>query len=232
MEEINIKDLFEFFRSKIRIIILVTLVVVLIGALYSLFFVKPEYEATTTLLLTGATSTNENNQITGGITQSDINLNSGLVSTYREIIKSKTVLKDVINTLDIDYTVADLANHIAVSTVSDAEMISIKVTSTNAEETALIANELASKFKEVVKEKYKIDNISEMDKAEVPTLPVNVNIVKQIIIYAIIGIVLSAAIVFAMFYFDTSLKDAKQLERMGLVVLTSIPQKMEEGGRR
>ena len=234
MEDINIKELFEFFISKLRIIILVTLVIVLVGAIYSLFFVEPEYKSTTTLLLTGNLKNNANNQKEDGasITHNDLTLNSELVSTYREIIKSKTVLRDVINTLDLDYSVEGLAGNITVATVSDAEMISITVKSKAAEETALIANELAVKFKEVIKEKYGMDNVSEMDRAEVPTIPTNVNIVKQIIIYILVGFVVASAIVLTMFYFDTSLKDANQIEKMGLAVLTSIPQKMEEGGKK
>lgn len=236
MEEINIKDLFEFFLSKIKIVILVTLVAVLIGAVYSLFFQDPVYESTTRLVLTGttqATGTNNNQTVDGTtITQNDLNLNAKLVATYREIIKSKTVLKDVINTLDLDYTVSQLQGNISVSTVSDTEMISITVKSKKAEEAAQIANELASQFSERIREIYNIENISVIDKAEVQSTPVNVNIVKQIMIYALIGLVLSLAVVFAMFYFDTTLKDAAQIEKMGLTVLTSIPEKMEEGGKR
>ena len=235
MEEINIKDLFKFFLSKIKIVILVTLVVVLCGAVYSLFFQEPLYEATTTLVLTGTTqATGMNNQTIEGvtITQNDLNLNSKLVATYREIIKSKSVLKDVIATLDLDYTVSSLQDSISVSTVSDTEMISLTVKSINAEEAAEIANELADKFSEQIKEIYNIENISIIDKAEVQNSPVNVNITKQIIIYALIGLILSFAIIFIMFYFDTTLKDAAQIEKMGLTVLTSIPEKIDEGGRK
>jgi len=111
-------------------------------------------------------------------------------------------------------------------------MISITVESKAAEQAAQIANELADRFSEQIKEIYNIENISIIDKAEVQTVPVNVNIVKQLIIYALIGLVLSLAIVFAMFYFDTTLKDAAQIEKLGLTVLTSIPEKMEEGGKK
>lgn len=231
MEEINIKELFNFFVSKLRIIIIVTLVVVLIGAMYSLFLKTPVYESMTTLVLTGTAEASGNNS-GSAITQNDINLNSKLVSTYREVIKSKTVLKDVINTLGLDYTVNELSNKISVSTVSDTEMIQITVESTKPEETAKVANELAEKFSEQIKEIYKIENISIIDRAEVPTAPADSSIAKQVVIYALIGIVLSFAIVFAMFYFDTTLKEASQVEKLGLTVLTSVPEKKEDGGKK
>lgn len=236
MEEINIKDLFEFFISKLKIIILITLVVVLIGAIYSMFFLEPEYESTTTLVLTGTTQANNANNtqnIEGeAITQNDLNLNSKLVATYREVIKSKTVVKDVINTLDLEYTYSQLKNKISVSTVQDTEMISITVRTQKADEAAIIANELSSKFSDQIKEIYNIENISIIDKAEANTTPININIVKQVVIYILIGLVISCAIVFVMFYFDNTLKDAEQVEKLGLTVLTSIPQKIEEGGRK
>ena len=237
MEEINIKNLFEFFISKIRVIILITIIAVLLGSIYSLFFVKPAYEATTTLVLTGTAEangkTNEKTSTEEGvtITQNDVNLNSKLVATYREIIKSKTVLKDVINTLNLDYTTGGLYKKIKVSTVADTEMISITVESDKAEEAAAIANELASIFSEQIKEIYNIENISIIDKAEVQTVPINVNIVKQLVIYVLIGGALGSAVIFIMFYFDTTLKEASQVEKLGLTVLTSIPEKQKDGGK-
>ena len=233
MEEINIKDLLEFFMSKLKFIILITLIVVLAGAVYSMVCVKPEYESTTTLVLTG-TASSSNNQAEGGesITQNDLNLNSKLVATYREIIKSKTVLNDVIDTLGLEYKYNVLKNMISVSTVSNTEMISLTVRASKADEAADIANALATKFSEQIKEIYNIENISVIDKAEPDNVPVNINIAKQVIIYVLIGLVVACGIVFVMFYFDNTLKDASQVERLGLTVLTSIPQKMEEGGRR
>ena len=236
MEEINIKDLFEFFISKIRIITLVVLIVVLIGAVYSLCFQDPMFESTTNIVLTGTASASGSttSKVEGGeaITQNDINLNSKLVATYREIIKSKTVLKDVINTLDLEYTTKELYRNITVSTVSDTEMISITVKSLNAEEAAKVANKLAEIFSENIKEIYNIENISIIDKAEIESVPTNINVVKQLIIYFLIGFVVACGIVFVLFYFDTTLKDASQIEKMGFVVLTSIPERIEEGGKK
>ena len=235
MEEINIKDLFEFFISKIRIITLVILIVVLIGAVYSLCFQEPMFESTTNMVLTGtASASGSTTNIEGGeaITQNDINLNSKLVATYREIIKSKTVLKDVINTLDLEYTTKELYRNITVSTVADTEMISITVKSLNAEEAAKVANKLAEIFSENIKEIYNLENISIIDKAEIEYVPTNLNVVKQLIIYFLIGFVVACGIVFVLFYFDTTLKDASQIEKMGFVVLTSIPERIEEGGKK
>lgn len=233
MEDINIKELFGFYISKLRILIFITLLVVLAGAAYSLFFQKPAYESMTTLVLTGTTdSSGTSGADQTVITQNDITLNSKLVATYREVIKSKTVVKEVIDNLELDYTVKELSDMIKVASVSETEMISISVQGMDAPETAKIANELADVFSLKIVDIYNIDNISIIDRAEVPTTPININVVKQIVIYFLVGVVVASALIFVMFYFDTTLKDQSQIEKLGLNVLCSVPLKQEDGGRR
>ena len=90
MEEINIKDLFNFFISKIKIIGIIVGVFVILGVLYVKFLQVPMYHSATTLILVS-----DNNNNNSAAMQSDINLNKNLVSTYSEIVKSRTVLKKV-----------------------------------------------------------------------------------------------------------------------------------------
>lgn len=227
MEEINIKELFAFYLSKMRMILIIVFVTILAGAVYALFFQEPTYESTTRLVLTG-TATAAGNTDDAGITQNDLNLNSKLVATYREFIKSKTVLKEVIASLGLDYTVSELENMISVSSVTNTEMINIAVSGKNAEEVADIANELASIFSLKIVDVYNIDNIYVVDKAEVNSVPVNINVTKQLAIYTLVGIVLATIIVFVMFYFDTTIKEESQVEKLGLSVLCSVPLKQDE----
>ena len=100
MEEINLQDLFKYFISKILLIILVTVFFGLIGSLYLLFVQTPMYKSTTTLLLANVSGMDGSSS---SITTNDITLNQKLVSTYREIIKSRKVLKQVIDNLELDY---------------------------------------------------------------------------------------------------------------------------------
>jgi len=223
MEDINLKELFKIFYKKIGIVVLITLFVVLIGAIYSFVVDKPTYEAKTRLVLTGTT---------GEITATDLTLNSKLVSTYREVIKSRTVLKEVIGTLGLSYTVDQLMGMINVTSVQDTEMISIAVKSENAKEASEIANELAKEFSEQIVDIYNIENISIIDRAEVPTETINQSIVKSLAIYIIIGFILACVVIFIIYYFDTTLKEEAQLENMGLVVLATVPKMMEEKGKR
>ena len=51
MEEINLKELFNYFMSKISILIIVLLLVIILGNIYSLFIKTPLYQSTTKLVL-------------------------------------------------------------------------------------------------------------------------------------------------------------------------------------
>ena len=94
MEELDLKEIFNLFWNKKIQIILIVAAFTIAGIVYTLGFVKPLYTSSTTLVL--AKIENQKNQ-TGDdtITTSDITLNSKLVSTYSELVKSKKVLRTV-----------------------------------------------------------------------------------------------------------------------------------------
>lgn len=229
MEEINLKDLFNYFWSKIIIIILVTLLAVLGGCMYSLYLQKPMYKSSTTIVLTRANDEVEN----GGITQNDILLNQKLVSTYREIIKSRRILNQVINNLNLNMDYATLGQEISVTNEKDTELIRISVSDSDPKQAKVIANEIARVFNNEIIEIYSIKNISVIDYAEEATNPYNVNVIKQIVLAGLCGLVLSFGIVFMMFYFDTTIKNVEEVEdKLGLPLLGAVPMNSRKGGKK
>ncbi len=94
MEDIDLKrTIYDFFWNKKIQIILFIILFAIIGGIYTIGFIKPMYTASTTLVL--ATSSGENTQdATNSITTTDVTLNSKLVSTYSELVKSKKSIKE------------------------------------------------------------------------------------------------------------------------------------------
>lgn len=221
MEEINLKELFDYFISKISIIIFITLVVAVLGCSYALFLQKPLYKSSTTIVLTRTDTENSNT-----ITQNDITLNQKLLSTYREIVKSRRVINQVISSLKLKYTYEELNKDISVTSVQDTELIMINVSNENPEQAKKIADETAKVFTSEIQEMYQIKNISIVDNAVVASRPYNINITKQLIIYLFIGAVLGFGVVFVIYYFDTSIKTVEEVEnRLELPILGQIPMK-------
>lgn len=221
MEELDLKEILMLFWNKKVKILLIVAIFMLIGIIYTIGFVTPVYTSSTTLLL--ATSGNSADK-TNTITTTDITLNSKLVSTYSTLIKSKTVLRQVISNLGINISEDELEKNITVSQEKDTEIIRISVTNADATTAAKVANEVAKVFSQRVSEIYKINNVQVVDQAEVDTIPSNINHAKDIMIFACVGIVVSVMYVLIANMLDTTIKTAEEVEKeFKLPVLASIP---------
>lgn len=237
MEELDLKELFIMFWSRKIYIMIITAIFIVIGVIYSYVFVKPDYESVTTIILAQSSTAKEEETIT----TTDLTLNQKLVSTYSELIRSKTILSDVINQLQLDKTENALKSQITVTAVKDTDLIKIRVTDENPETAKMIASEMANVFiDKVANAVYHINNVQVWDKAEVQPNPYNINHGKDIIIFAFIGIVISSIYVLIANMLDTTVKSKEDIERkIGLSVLSTIPLcdfdhnlKTTRGGRR
>lgn len=226
MEELDLKELFSiFWKSKLQIVLIVA-IFIMVGVIYTTSFVTPEYTASTTLVLAKADEENDANpeKTSESITTTDITLNSKLVSTYSELVKSKNVLRQVISNLGIDVQEESLRKNVSVSSVKDTELIEIKVTNITPTNSMKIANEIAQVFTQKVGEIYNINNVHVVDVAETPGSPSNINHVKDILIFAAIGVVVAVLYVLIANMLDTTIKTAEEIEKTyNLPVLVSIP---------
>ena len=238
MEELDIIEILYALKKKLKYIIATVIIFAVAGLIYSKFLVTPMYRASTTFVLSKSTDNTTNTQINGNIdseaiTQNDVTLNSKLVSTYSVIIKSKTIAKEVINTLGLNMSVDEFISNVTATSKDDTELIEITVSNEDSKLSADIANSLAEVFREKVNQIYKIDNLSIIDIAEPSSLPYNIGTVKNIVIFAMVGLILSCGVVFLIVYFDDTVKDEKDIEALvNIPVIASIPklEDNEEGG--
>ena len=224
MEEINLVELWNFFRSKILFVVITILAILIIGNVFTIITRVPLYNSTTSVILVS-----ENNANNLGTLNSELQANNTLVSTYSQIVKSRKVVSKVINNLKLDYTYKELYERINVSSIDDTAIIKIEVADPDSELSAKIANEVARVFMVEVQKFYHLDNVSVVDKAVIVDKPYNVNFIKDNIIYLAIGIVVSFGIIFIFFYFDTTIKTSEEIEeKFGLTVLGVIPDEAKE----
>jgi len=220
MEEINIKELLEYFKSKVGLLLIITVIVCIAGCLYGIFLQKPMYSSYTTVILSGNNSSNSSS-----ITQSDITLNKNLVNTYAEIVKSRRVLEKVISRLSLDTSYSELSSKITVGAVTNTEIIKIIVNDDNATDAKNIANVTANYFSEEVKDLYNMNNVNILDEAIEANNPYNINIPKQLILYFMFGLVAAFGIIFVIFYFDRTVKSVEQVEqKIKLPILGSVQE--------
>ena len=194
-----------------------------VGIGYSYFFVKPEYTSTTSLVLAQSSSSGQTGD--GAISATDLTMNSKLVSTYSELIKRKAILGQVCENLNIpDSNIQELRGKIKVNSAKNTEIIEISVTNKDPNKAAAIANEIAKVFGEKIVEIYNISNVYLLDRAEANAVPSNINHMKDVVIFAFIGLVIAAVYVLIANMLDNTIKTEQDVEATTeLLVLSSIP---------
>lgn len=208
MEEINIKDFFSYLKRYIIAFILVTAVAVAGVAVYDIKFKKPIYQAHTAIVI--AKSDEASNT---AATLNDINASQKLTSTYSEIAKSELVLGQVIENLGLDTGVKELSKNVTVKPVEDTSIIDVTVKNLDAEQSAIVANEIAKVFADEIKEIYKVDNVSQLSVAVAPEAPSNNTLTRDMILAAAIAVFGVAGIAFLKFYLDDSVKHTDDIEQ-------------------
>ena len=219
MEEFNISEFIKYYFSLIVIVILF-IILGAVGSWYYTDYIQVSmYKSQTSLVLTRAGDS------TGSITQNDISLNKNLVATYREIIKSRRILSNVISNLNLDITEKELSDKVSVTSSNDTELIVISVVDKDSKLARDIANEIAKVFKEEITTIYNIENISIVDVAVKAKDAYNVNPLKQYVIGVGSGFLIGSLIITVMFYFDDSIKKPEDIEeKVGLSVLSTVPK--------
>ena len=224
MEEINLNEFLEYFKSRFLLWLVIATGICIICVMYAMVFQKPMYSSSTTVILGGSSET---------ITQSDITINKNLVNTYAEIVKSRRVLEQVLTELSLDLNYLDLNSCITVEPIINTEIIKIIVNSDDSKLAMNIANSTANFFLKEITKMYNMNNVNILDSAIEASGPYNVNILKQLCIYFISGFSISFGIIIIMFYFDRTVKSVEQLEqKIKLPILGSVQEFNSKRGRK
>lgn len=219
-EEINLKEIIDLLWSKKLFIIACCLLGAVVGLIYTMKFVTPKFTATSSLILVQTDSSGS----ASGVTTSDVTLNDKLIETYKELAKSKSVINEVIEELNLDLSYSKVKSEVNVQAVTGTQIIKISVTDPEPTRATAITNTLSQVFADKVEEIYKIDNIKSVDEAETPTIPSNINHKKDVLIFLVIAFVLSIGIIFLVSVLDTTVNQSTDFEKsLGVKVLAEIP---------
>lgn len=223
MEEIDLTELFDYFLKRALYIFITVIACLVIGLTYTIFLKEPKYKSDVNVIIV-----NKDKQTTS--LQSDLAANQKLAATYRELVGSRRILNQVIDNLDLNYSIGQLQQMVSVENVNDTEIIKITVSSSEPKEAKVIANETAKIFQDEVKDIYNLENVSIVDKAILAKEPYNINIVKESVIYIALGMVLSCGVIFVIYYFDNTIKSIDQVEkRLGVPVIGTVPSVRKKG---
>lgn len=229
--EIEIKKLIQIFIDRKIGIIIIILLCTILGFVYTTYFVSPVYQATATAILTSNAETDDGN---GSLTQTEVNLNNSLLSTYSSIATSDTVISTVIRNLGLSVeNIEGFKKNISVTSETNNQVIRISVENDNPELAAKIANEIRTVFSQKVTELYDMENIKPLDDAKVPNEPSNINHIRDIIMFFAIGIVVAAIYAIIANLLDNTVKSSSDIEKaIGINVIAEIPVYEYSKGRK
>ncbi len=223
METIELRDLYFMIMRRIWMIVTVTILSLIVSGVVSVYFITPEYETFTTLMLGKPADYDENSQYS----YQDVLTNQKLIGTYAEIAKSKVVMNEVIDGLKLDKTTEQLRQMMNVTLLNNTEVIKITVKSVDPAEAQWIADEIAAVFMNNVSRIMQINNVQIIDKAALPTNPVSPRITLNIAIAGALGLMASVFIALLIEAMDQTIKVPEDIERiLELPVIGMIPEQL------
>ncbi len=225
--EINLGELFAILLGRAFLIISAGVFFALVGLFLSKFVLHPIYESTTKIYILNK----EENQT---VTYSDVQISTQLTQDYAELIKSRYVLEEVIqrlNLVEMDYK--DLSDVLRVDTPSDTRIVAITVK----DEDPLMAMKIANCIREVASEHITnvmdIDAINVAETANVPTEKASPSVGRWTVLSGFIGAVLIAFFVILGYLLDDTIKSNDDVERyLGLSTLALVPLTLEDQDKK
>lgn len=223
--EITLQEIFMILWSKAWIIVLCIILGGMVSFGVTKWIINPEYTSKVTMYV------NSNAQKADTVaTLNDINASQKLVNTYVEILKSETVLSEVIEETGLDYSTKEIREMMSAAGVNGTEIFEVKIVSKNAEHSALIANTIAKVAPSEIIRVVKAGSVELIDSAVVANEPSAPNVMLNTIIGLMLGGVLSVLVVLVVAMLDTRIKTEEDLEKnYELPVLGAIPDINPEG---
>jgi len=206
-QELELIELWQIVSKRWKMIILVTLLAALICAAVSLFLIKPQYVASSTLMVMKPVEAEQ-------ILYQDIQVSRQLADTYQVVVHSRRVLDKVTRSLNLPYTHEQMQEKVKVSSVQDTEIITIDVTDTDPYLAARMSNLIAQTFMQEITEIMNIDNVSLIDEAAVPDNPVSPRVGLNIAVAMVLGFMVAVGLALLQHYLDQTLKTTEEVENL------------------
>lgn len=225
-EVIDLTEILSAVRQHLLELIFVTLVAALVGFTASKFLMNPKYDSSALMIV------NTRQDVNANVTSDQINSATKLVSTYSIIIKSDTVLQQVIDNLGLNLTYAKLNKRVTVAAVDDTQVMKITVQSDSPEWARQVCEQIITVAPDVIKEAVEAGSVKAISNPSLATEPVSPNIMKNTMLAAAVGFVLVIGIIVLQVLLDNKINTEEDVTKyLDMTVLGVIPQ-YDQGGKK
>lgn len=224
-EVIDLVEILYAIRQHLLEVILATVVAAIIGFAASKFLMTPQYSSSAMMIV------NTRQDVTSNVTSDQINSATKLVATYSIIIKSDTVLQQVIENLGLGITYSELNSRVSVQAVDDTQVMKITVNSTSPEWAQTVCDEILAVSPDIIKEAVEAGSVKAISKASLNLNPISPNIKKNTALGAMVGLVLALGIIVLQVLLDNKINTEEDVTKyLDMTVLGVIPQ-YDQGGK-
>lgn len=225
-EVIDLTEILSAVRQHLLELIFVTLVAALVGFTASKFLMNPKYDSSALMIV------NTRQDVNANVTSDQINSATKLISTYSIIIKSDTVLQQVIDNLGLNLTYAKLNKRVTVAAVDDTQVMKITVQSDSPEWARQVCEQIITVAPDVIKEAVEAGSVKVISNPSLATEPVSPNIMKNTMLAAAVGFVLVISIIVLQVLLDNKINTEEDVTKyLDMTVLGVIPQ-YDQGGKK
>lgn len=216
---ISIGDILFLLKKHIVMIIIVTIALTICGYILAKFIIPPTYESDAMMVVTAGQTAQSN-----VITYDQLNTAQQLVNTCAVVLKSETVMDQVIQELGLKTTSRLLANKITVSGVNQTEVIDIVVKYSDPKTAAVIANDISKIAPDILVKTVKASSVEIVSQAKENNTPVSPKIPLITLVALFIGFILSSAIAVITEMMDNTFTTEEDIKNiLGITVLGVIP---------
>ena len=220
-KEIDLRAVFGVLRKNIIPLILVTVIFAAGFFLYSKMFITKQYQASATLIV------NNLSKDSTVVNNTELTAAANLADVYAIIIKSDTVLQPVIETLKLNMSYEALSKAISVSTINSTQVITVSMQHEDAEYAKKIIAEVVKVAPPIIQDKVEAGSVKVISEARVSNNgnPVSPNSGRNALIGALIGLVITLAVVFIQEFTNNTFKTEEDISKsLGIPLLGIIPE--------
>ena len=145
------------------------------------FFIQPTYTSTTRIYVVNQATDNKN------LSAQDLQAGTYLVNDYKEIITSNDVLSEVIKDEKLNLSEAELSKMVSVNIPTDTRLISISVKAKTGQDAQVLANKVREVASKKIKTVTKVEDVTTLEEAKLPSSPSSPNIKRNVLLGAILG---------------------------------------------
>lgn len=216
-------ELLTLLRKHLKLVIMLPIVCMVAMGLASVLMMNDTYTAATDMyVLASSEGSNSSSALS-----SDLSASQMLTNDVATLLQSDRVMTDAADQLGFP----NLRGYdITVTSESTTRVITLQVTSSDAQGSANVANALADCVSNVAQEVMNVESVNVIDEAPTPEAPSGPNRMLYVAVAGMAGLFAAVAIVVLMDVIDTRVRSAEDVEELlELPVIGRIPEM--KGGR-